>query len=53
MVTISLLDRHPNVLGHKLIAEALTPLLARELSRASQVGQVGNLPSPSTGESSK
>lgn len=33
-VTISSLDRHPSVLGHKLLAEALTPSLAQELSRA-------------------
>lgn len=35
MITISLLDRHPNVLGHQMIAEALAPLVAAELRRAS------------------
>jgi len=32
-ITISPLDRHPNALGHRLIAEALAPLLAHELAR--------------------
>jgi len=33
-VTISSLDRHPSILGHKLIADALRPLVAREISQA-------------------
>ncbi len=36
-ITISLLDRHPNVLGHKLIAEALAPVVRRQPSSARNV----------------
>ncbi len=35
-VVLSPLDRHPNALGHRLIAEALAPALRKALSEASE-----------------
>ncbi|MBM3334493.1 hypothetical protein FJY63_07515 [Candidatus Sumerlaeota bacterium] len=32
-ITISMLDRHPNALGHRLLADALRPVLTRHLAR--------------------